>query len=235
MAKRIYKRIYSIAEFLARAPHPEQVVEFLSANISPLDEVSVAYRGAVDPNGEIRCENIQGFHKYQILSKLRIHISDERPISVAARAQKIVWANYSNVMEEFPNFDHVDDYTPWESLVAFPVTLAWVYSFSFSSDLRHFDKIDSYFDVISSMLKVYESALELKKSLGRRTFLEESEIQPLSDRQMIILEYLKTGMTNKEIAELIGYSESLVRHETMIIYKKLRVKGRHQLREKIND
>ncbi|MEY4197479.1 MAG: Bacterial regulatory protein luxR family, partial [Actinomycetota bacterium] len=43
------------------------------------------------------------------------------------------------------------------------------------------------------------------------------------------------GMTNKEIAELIGYSESLVRHETMIIYKKLRVEGRHQLREKIND
>ena len=38
-------------------------------------------------------------------------------------------------------------------------------------------------------------------------------------------------MTNKEIADAIGYSESLVRHETMIIYKKLRVEGRSQLRE----
>jgi DNA-binding NarL/FixJ family response regulator len=57
----------------------------------------------------------------------------------------------------------------------------------------------------------------------------------LTQRQTTILESLKNGMTNKEIAELIGYSESLVRHETMIIYKKLRVEGRHQLREKIND
>jgi DNA-binding NarL/FixJ family response regulator len=90
-------------------------------------------------------------------------------------------------------------------------------------------------EAVASLLKVYESALELKNTLGSRSYIDASEVQPLTQRQTTILESLKNGMTNKEIAELIGYSESLVRHETMIIYKKLRVEGRHQLREKIND
>ena len=60
MYQRYLERINSIAEFLSRAPHPEQAVEFLSAHISPLDEVAVVYRGAVKPDGIIHCENIQG-------------------------------------------------------------------------------------------------------------------------------------------------------------------------------
>jgi DNA-binding CsgD family transcriptional regulator len=78
---------------------------------------------------------------------------------------------------------------------------------------------------------IYESALDLKGVINSRRVIEESEVQPLSERQNKILDLLKTGRTNKEIAEVIGYSESLVRHETMIIYKKLRVEGRNQLRE----
>jgi DNA-binding CsgD family transcriptional regulator len=73
----------------------------------------------------------------------------------------------------------------------------------------------------------------LRSTVGARSYIEESELQPLSERQTRILDYLKDGKTNKEIADLIDYSESLVRHETMIIYKKLRVEGRHQLRERV--
>jgi DNA-binding CsgD family transcriptional regulator len=233
MYQRYLERINSIAEFLSRAPHPDQVIDFLSGNISPLDEVVVAYRGVVDPDGVIRCENIQGFSKHEVLTKTRFLLADERPISIAARTQKTIWAHISNVKEEFPDFVHFDKYTPWESMVAIPVTLIRVYGFSFPSDLRHSEGINPYLEAVASLLKVYESALDIKNSLGSRTYLEESEVQPLSERQTKILECLKTGMTNKEIAELIGYSESLVRHETMIIYKKLRVEGRHQLRERV--
>jgi DNA-binding NarL/FixJ family response regulator len=120
-------------------------------------------------------------------------------------------------------------------MVAFPVTLARVYAFSFANDLRNIEGVNQYLESVASLLKVYESALELKNALGSRTFTDENEVQPLTQRQTTILESLKNGKTNKEIAEMIGYSESLVRHETMIIYKKLRVEGRHQLLEKIND
>ncbi len=51
----------------------------------------------------------------------------------------------------------------------------------------------------------------------------------LSHRQDVILEALKRGKTNKEIAEDLDFSESLIRQETVQIYRKLGISGRKQL------
>ena len=233
MFEKYLERINEIAEFLARTPHPDQVVDFLTGNISPIDEVSVSFRGVVDPDGTIRCENIQGFSKKEVITTTSFHLSENRPISVAARTQKITWAYSTTVKDEFTDFFHFDKFTPWQSMVVIPVGLIRVYGFSFPTDHRNREGINSCIDAISSLLKVYESAWDLRSTVGARSYIEESELQPLSERQTRILDYLKDGKTNKEIADLIDYSESLVRHETMIIYKKLRVEGRHQLRERV--
>ena len=231
MFRRYLERIEKIADFLSKVPHPDQAIEFLSLNISPIDEVAVAFRGIVDPDGAIRCVNIKGFSKNEIITKTQFKLSDNRPISVSARTQKLIWARFETVSQEFPDFYHFDKRTPWESQVAFPVGLTRVYSFSFPSDHSNHEGMNSYIESVASILKVYESVLDFKNAIGSRNFIEESEVQPLSERQNRILELLKLGKTNKEIAEAIDYSESLVRHETMIIYKKLRVEGRHELRE----
>ena len=233
MFQRYLERIQAISEFLARAPHPDQALDFLSAHISPIDEVAVVSRAVVDGDGVIRVENVQGFSKHELMTKASLHISQQRPISTAARTQKIVWARRETVKDDFPDFMHFDEETPWASSVTMPIGLRFVYGFGFPSDLGTWENIDKYFETVRSLISIYESALELKNALGSRSFIEESEIQPLSERQTKILDLLKTGKTNKEIADAIGYSESLVRHETMIIYKKLRVSGRQQLRESI--
>jgi DNA-binding CsgD family transcriptional regulator len=231
MFRRYLERIEKIADFLSKVPHPDQAIEFLSLNISPIDEVAVAFRGIVDPDGAIRCVNIKGFSKNEIITKTQFKLSDNRPVSASARTQKLIWARFETVSQEFPDFYHFDKRTPWESQVAFPVGLTRVYSFSFPSDHSNHEGMNSYIESVASILKVYESVLDFKNAIGSRNFIEESEVQPLSERQNRILELLKLGKTNKQIAEVIDYSESLVRHETMIIYKKLRVEGRHELRE----
>ena len=231
MFQRYLERIEKIADFLSKVPHPDQAIEFLSLNISPIDEVAVAFRGIVDPDGAIRCVNIKGFSKNEIITKTQFKLSDNRPVSASARTQKLIWARFETVSQEFPDFYHFDRRTHWESQVSFPVGLTRVYSFSFPSDHSNHEGMNSYIESVASILKVYESVLDFKNAIGSRNFIEESEVQPLSERQNRILELLKLGKTNKEIAEAIDYSESLVRHETMIIYKKLRVEGRHELRE----
>ena len=233
MFQRYLERIEKIASFLAQAPHPDQALDYLSLHISPIDEVSVAFRGIVDSDGMIRCENIHGFSKYEMITKSQFKLSDQRPISAAARTQKMVWARRATVQEEFPDFFHFDTRTPWESQIAIPVGLTRIYCFAFVADHSNREGVNTYFESIASILKVYESSLELKNALGSRSFIEESEVQPLTERQNSILDLLRSGRTNKEIADAIGYSESLVRHETMIIYKKLRVTGRHELRESV--
>ena len=52
--------------------------------------------------------------------------------------------------------------------------------------------------------------------------------QSLTPRQSTILQLMSEGMKNREIAFAIGFSESTVRLETIEIYKKLGVHGRHE-------
>jgi DNA-binding CsgD family transcriptional regulator len=50
----------------------------------------------------------------------------------------------------------------------------------------------------------------------------------LTNRQLTILSFLVDGLTNPQIAQRIGFSESTVRQETMNIYRFLEVKDRRQ-------
>lgn len=226
-------KIQQIAEFLAKSPHPDQALDFLTAHISPDHELSVSYRGVVEDDGSIKCLNLHGFSKYQHMTETTLKLSENRPMSNACRTQKLVWAKADTVKDEFPDFYHFDSISDWESMLAVPVGLTRIYSFSFKTDLTKIPGIDNYFEAIRSLLMVYESSLEIRTLSSSKDLLDSSELQPLTQRQEKILELLRAGKTNKSIANEIGYSESLVRHETMIIYKKMRVEGRHQLREPV--
>jgi len=231
--ERFLSKIQVIADFLAKSPYPEQAIDFLSMNLSPFDEVAVAYRGTVDHDGMIRCEQLQGFSKHELMTKTPMNISSDRPISQAVRTQQFVWAHVDTVEDEFKDYFYFDVATPWSCLLSMPIGLTRVYSFSFPTDLTKISGINTYFEAIQSLLRVYESSLEIRTLYSAKDLIDQSELQPLTQRQDKILELLRAGKTNKSIAQIIGYSESLVRHETMIIYRKLRVEGRHELRESV--
>lgn len=50
----------------------------------------------------------------------------------------------------------------------------------------------------------------------------------LSERQLIVLRMMAKGLTNAQIAKRIGFSESTVRQETMVVYRYFGVGGRHE-------
>lgn len=52
--------------------------------------------------------------------------------------------------------------------------------------------------------------------------------QSLSERQTSVLDLMAKGMTNAQIAKRIGFSESTVRQETMVIYRFFGVGGRQE-------
>lgn len=55
----------------------------------------------------------------------------------------------------------------------------------------------------------------------------------LTSRQLRILDMVKENRTNSSIAAALGYSESLIRQETIIIYRKLGIDGRRELRKSV--
>ena len=68
---------------------------------------------------------------------------------------------------------------------------------------------------------------ELSKS---ETFtIDPSEYEkPLTERQSLILKLIAEGRTNAAIADVLGYSESFIRQETIKIYAKLGCSGRNE-------
>ena len=50
----------------------------------------------------------------------------------------------------------------------------------------------------------------------------------LTDRQLLILRLISEGHTNSTISELLKYSESTVRQETIKIFSKLKCAGREE-------
>lgn len=52
--------------------------------------------------------------------------------------------------------------------------------------------------------------------------------EPLTERQNLILKMISEGRTNAAIADVLGYSESLIRQETIRIYAKLGCSGRNE-------
>ncbi len=62
--------------------------------------------------------------------------------------------------------------------------------------------------------------------IGRDSIAIEEQLAKLSKRQLEIFTHMTLGLTNVEIAALIGYSESLVKSESVKIFLKLGISGR---------
>lgn len=80
-------------------------------------------------------------------------------------------------------------------------------------------------------------SLEIRRSkMGdeiQRNEVHHTSVAPsaLTPRQWTIVGAIRRGMTNPAIAEDLGFSQSLIRQETMHIYRKLRISGRRELIE----
>ena len=91
--------------------------------------------------------------------------------------------------------------------------------------------------VLGSIVNLYLNMVD-KDLWNQGKSMRRQEIfpgQPLTERQELILELVRQGKRNQEIAQALGYSESLIRQETMVIYKKLGVPGRKSLTSERSD
>jgi DNA-binding CsgD family transcriptional regulator len=83
--------------------------------------------------------------------------------------------------------------------------------------------------VNSALVRVLRERIP-QDSLGRSNGKAHSHIvqSHLTERQEVILRLISEGRTNADIAQLLGYSESLIRQETIRIYAHLGCDGRQE-------
>lgn len=158
-------------------------------------------------------------------------INGNLPLTNAIRNnQIIVIQNNPAFLLEYPEAAVLPD--GWVSgivIPAYPIGCMFLSS-SELFEINHEKEI--ILTAVGSLLGLYASRLPTELlheaiKVKEKILLEKV---PLTDRQLVIAGMLERGFNNSQIGLEIGYSESLVRQETVSIYKKLNVTGREAMK-----
>jgi DNA-binding CsgD family transcriptional regulator len=136
--------------------------------------------------------------------------------------------NNPEYVAEYPlmsNFEYAGD---WKSGIALPVYPIGGMAMFSSMQLELTESMKVFYTAIGSLLGLYASRLPVslvEVAIDVKKKIDLPQV-PLSDRQLVIAGMLERGFNNAQIGLELGYSESLIRQETVAIYRKLQVTGR---------
>ena len=191
------------------------------------DELATVYVGRLDENGNINCIQAFGYSTGENVTKGKIHIDEDRPIAESLRLNRILLLKDEST-KKYKEFDQLDPSQSWESAALIPIGMGTLFGFNFVKDVTRIEGINQYLKCLQSVLGFFEIN-QANSHLSRRFRDPTKNQEQLSVRQEKILELIRQNKTNSQIANAIGFSESLVKQETMIIYRKLGVEGRNEL------
>jgi DNA-binding CsgD family transcriptional regulator len=98
----------------------------------------------------------------------------------------------------------------------------------FSTDILRISKQEmEFYSIIANMSILRFASQQNSRVLTDTTSNHSNSI--LNVRETSIIELIKLGKTNAEIAKVLGYSESTIRQDTIKIYRKLGIAGRQEI------
>jgi DNA-binding CsgD family transcriptional regulator len=172
----------------------------------------------------------------------RFQLSDQLPITDSLRLRKIVLVNsLPDWPSEYPILVAAPYPTNDAAFISFPIekcgTPVAVGAVFFSSKVFLNDEVILFIESIANLLSMYLSSPAYHPD-RKHDFSPEDIIGtrserglPLSQRQDLILRMISEGRTNNAIGEILQYSESTIRQETIRIFSKLGCDGRSEAAE----
>lgn len=232
------KQLAALTEYLAGARREvDEICRFLVLNtLQGLNPRSI-YLAEIEPGGSIFRRSSFGLEASQIDQWERIPLNIHVPLTDAINRNRcIVLRTQNEFLEKYPAVESRGELDlDWTSAIATPIL---PYG-AFFLLLRGEPKTDSEFEPFLRSVG-YLLALSLRQTTEMNITAEEkgtrkksSQIE-LTPRQEVIVELLSKGFTNNEISKEIGFSESLIRQETVAIYAFMGVSGRKELIRKID-
>ena len=171
-------------------------------------------------------------------------ISERTPFTDAIRENRLVWIDTLPTWPKYySKLSSLQLPRNTRTLISCPVEIGGlpIGSFStFSHAKIEFEEASAqYVEAISLILSHalrHQNQGKTKNGKPRDEFNHSNTLdldsqdfdKPLTERQNLILKLIAEGRTNAAIADVLGYSESLIRQETIKIYAKLGCSGRNE-------
>jgi DNA-binding CsgD family transcriptional regulator len=226
------QKISEFSNFLANSPKSyHAIAQFLVMNTFRADNFLTAMIIELTENGLTCPIGGFGWDQETFDSFPDRSINAISPITNSIRKNEITFfANNAVLAIDFPDYI-LNDPEGWVSGVAIPVYPMGGMCFVSSQPLELTHEKLIILTAIGSLLGLYGSRLptELVREAIRVNEKINLDQAALTDRQLVIAGLLERGFSNSQIGLEIGYSESLVRQETVSIYKKLKVTGREAM------
>lgn len=216
-------KLLLITQILAAKPTLDQLCNFLSINHCPSGEVSRVYFAKISKDNTLTIEAAHGFEPENCFVGKEFPIEIGRPSGLAIMNNAmIIEKNSPEYYVKYPAIRNQPLPYPWSSQISIPINNQYFMQLGRYAEMAEGDEL--FYKNLQSLMQIYFSKIG-------KVSLEIGDLhgKPLTARQEEILNMIKMGETNEEIAEKIGYSASLVKQETMLIYSKLGISGRRDL------
>jgi DNA-binding CsgD family transcriptional regulator len=224
------KRILALSDFLAREPKSyNEIAQFLAMNTFIDENSQCIYIGELIETGVVCTLGAFGWSSSEYSSFIDLPIHSSYPITDSIRKNDVlIFKNDEAFKSEYPLMSEFPIKKDWVTGIAIPAyPIGGIALFS-SMDVELSESAQIFYVAIGSLLGLYASRLPKSLVAVAITVKEKIDLPqvPLSDRQLVIAGLLERGFNNAQIGLEIGYSESLIRQETVAIYRKLQVTGR---------
>ena len=167
------------------------------------------------------------------------NLNDKYPSTDALRYRKTTWVNtLPEWGAAYPLLKNLPYTTGAKSFICFPIEkagtpVATLGVFS-RDDILPNAEIEAFLKAVGSVFSMYMFSQDTRtrgvmKVQGKHVPSQvESTDNELTERQQVILRLISENRTNLAIGELLGYSESTIRQETIKIFSKLNCTGRKE-------
>ena len=223
-------RLSNIANYLTLEKDLEAAVQYIALNSCMSGEPSRFYLARLNSDLTLYHLAIFGFSEEFIAKNREFSLLTNPLLNQAIQSESVLIRNRDDqYRREFANLLETTENTKWKSTIFMPILPNYAATLSTQIEVPNEDSYKNYFVMLKALINLYIHLLDSvshSKRGGSPRSKEQMMGNKLTERQALILELVKSGMTNNAIANKMGYSESLIRQETMAIYQKLGIDGR---------
>lgn len=218
-----YERLQELMGLIDLEPTVNQVVRFFSAKLDPMGEVAGVAWMVLAENGTFDYARVSGL-RVSLNPDIKVSLADDNAVAFAMRTHKSLIFDMATMHSEFRQATHQEELSQYLTGVILPITERIALASALNTPLAKLKDYEGYFECVRLVLTLWQSKIFFKtQKISKLPSHTKSE---LTSRQEIVISRLKEGKTNREIARELGFSESLIRQETIIIYSKLGISGR---------
>ena len=163
------------------------------------------------------------------------------PVPDAMRKRKVLWINtLPKWPDEYPALKDAPEVKGAKTFICFPIekcgTPVAAVGLFCNAKIDHDSETETFLKAIGNVLalhlyrepRISDDKNGFDRNLKSTNSNSGSVSRELTDRQSLVLRLISESRTNSAIGELLGYSESTVRQETIKIFAKMRCSGREE-------